>query len=389
MHSMLRQFTPGNSITIEQSSPSSQLVDSQGFLRGPSIPPSLLGPNSLRDVEKLLHSVDTYVKGSFDAGTWSLDQNFPDRLIRSPQPDVGPLNNFYSLCISAHRLLKQEEARSPREAYNLIDKAFANVRPILEAEHHNTLLQLFSIILCFANSGFATEFLRLTLKFIYDMAGIVLGIGHPLSQITGFLYRSESLILTSIVAQAWEVLAASFESQLGESHYVCGYCRLRMIDSVYGNQQSSTAEPLLRKLLLTSTSVHGLDDLLQGSIRYSLARSFLQQGNYECAFKEASEILRQCEVYLLAQNPAAFALESSALHLMALAKYRSGQKTLAEPYLRQHVDFRAAMWGWQSPLVLHALLSLEEFLAAEQRHIEAAQVKQQRLQIIRLMGDIG
>jgi hypothetical protein len=384
-----REFSLDDSVTAAGSTASS--TGSAWWLSGPSVvlpPPH--APKSLDNTERILYLVQQYVRGSFDARKWAFESHVTVPLQRHARGEasLSALNNFYSLYISAHRTMLSPKLESFTSASHLIDKANANVRQIITDQHPNTLLQLFSVVVRFADSSPIPEIPAMTLQYFSEMATVILGKHHPLSEIAECLGYVEQSVLVTTISQAWEILAASFEEQLGASHHVSLNCRLRMIDSIFAKPSTlQNAEALLRKLLKTSTDARASLDLGSASIEYSLARLLLLQGRHVECLSVASSVIKCCQTLYKSDEYRAAALQSSALHLGAAANHQMGQHDMAESCLRQHAQLRASTWGQQSPLTLHALLSLEEFLTTVKKQEDARRVKKLRLNITAQLDD--
>lgn len=362
------------------------------FSRSVSVPPSLQDPSSFGNTERILRLVQGYIRGSFDSQIWPLVPSLANSHTRPGmvEPRVTALNNFYSLFISAHRMMRVPNPKFADIAV-LVNKGNDAFKEVLREQHHNTLLQLFQVIVGFLTANVAVrDMLRMTLVFFVDLALIVMGDHHPLTEISRALASCEQSILTDTIARAWEVLASSFSEKLGADHHVTLNCQLKMIESVFVRSATfDKAEGLLYDLRATSVATRGFKDIQSMSIEHSLARLYVLQGRYLEGIDKASEVLTYCNDFLTEDKHAAAALQSSAVCLMASSKFQMGQYDTAEACLRQYVQVRSSTWGWQSTLTLHALLSLEEFLVATKKEQEAFQIKQQRLSIIANLRNPG
>ena len=396
MRSMLRNFNP-NSPAL--SATSTEFFTLNNFDLPSSfamMPPMLSPPESFGNVERILHLIQIYASGFFDARTWPLHCSLSTCALTSHdrcvmiERGLNAMNNFYSLHVAVHRMMRSPSSESLSSTYDLVGRAHDNFRPMIEAQHHNTLVQIFSVIALFDSPGPLFDYLMTGLKFFGQMAATVLGHDHSITAIVRALLTVGESAITNAIALAWEVLAARFEQNLGVAHHVSLTCRLRMIESIFikpGTLQN--AERLLTELSDMATTGRGPQDIHSVSIEYSLARLLLHQGQPAKCMAVASRVMNRCWEAQKDDEYAAAALESAALQLVATAQCRMGQHALAESSLRHSVQIRASKWGLQSPLLLHALLSLEEFLTAAQKEKEAAEVKRQRFNIMSQSKDTG
>ena len=389
IRSMMRNFnlnTPASSTAL------TELFGGAGedfFSGSTSIPPTLESPQSFRSVERICKLVQQYINGSFDARIWPLIPEHSGGVMKSRgRADMqgrgsDAMNMFYSLHVAAHRLLQSPNSDCLSHAYDLINKAYDQFRPMIVQCHHNTLLQLFSVIVLFESRGPAFDFRLNGLKFFLEMATTILGQHHHITAIIAVIPTVEESAITYTIAQAWEALAASFEQNLGVTHHVSLNCRLKMIESIYVNSSKfQEAELLLRKLFDTAVAARGPKDIQSASIEYSLAKILLHETQPVKCAEIAYSGIERCQDAPSEDEYAAAALESSAYQLVATAYGQMGHHVAAESCLRRYVQIRVSKWGSQSPIALHALHSLEEFLTAVQKQDEAALIKQQRLSLM-------
>jgi hypothetical protein len=358
------------------------------FSGSTSIPAMLHPPQPYSSIERILHLVRQYTNGFFDAGTWPLHSLHSAGVAISGgrygivERSLSAMNNFYLLHTAAHRMMKSPSSESLLGACELISEAYDNFRPMIEGQHHNTLVQLFSVIVLFDSPGPASELRLKGLQFFGGMAATMLGDDHPITGIVAALSTIDESAITDTIAQAWEVLAVCFERNLSFTHHVTVNCRLRMIESIFVKPSTlQKAEGLLRRLLNTTTAAECFNGIQSASIEYSLAKLFLHQSEPAKCIELAYSVIDTCQNARKEDESAAAALESSTLQVVATAQYQMGQHVAADSCLRECVQIRISKWGMQSPIALDAMVSLEQFLTAIQKHEEASKIMLQRLSI--------
>jgi hypothetical protein len=342
-----------------------------------SIPGSPATPPILSIPECIVVSIRDYFIGSFDAGTWTFNDDASDCVSKKPKgSDMLALKNLFSHHDLACKLL---DKGSFDEAGRELGNASVGIQEILSAEHPRTLGSLFDLIMLLRGRR-RPEIARIVVSQFATLAAVVHPTTHPLHQVCKLLMSLDPAQFELVAITAWQSAVDQFEGILGPMHYSTLRSRLeyiQMAESVYGYER---AEKMLRDLVLQCEGICSPDDVRRLKLLETLAEMLLDQNKYDEAEVVAQDIVRHAP----SSEPHAKSIDllCASLFVIARVQHHRFQLDMAEANLRRVISLNVSQWGRQHALTLKYLLHLEEWLAGSYQHAKAEAVKLERLRII-------
>lgn len=336
--------------------------------RSPSISPPLSTPAFLSVPEELMYSIKTLFAGSFESGSWVVNDN--GRCDLPSGKDIEKreaIYNFRDLCMS----VVDSYSGSPVEFRRMLSKAFGLVCDVLRVGHPRTIDLLFEIFL-YLKRNKLHQVVTMLRGHIKHMSTILfrseLGWGR-ICQLIGTL---DDQFFDQAVTAAWQCTTQAFETHLGLFSTSGLDSRLAFIEE-QAAQDLGQAERLLRQLLAQCEQTP--DVLLEqiAHIMTTIARNLLDQRRYEEAEILAFKILCSNEGHDARLSPG---IQISVMCLLAHSQYHQNKDELTEDNLREAIQLSVEEWGWAFLFVLRCMTWLEGWLREWGREEEADELRE-------------
>ncbi|KFY63875.1 hypothetical protein V496_03613 [Pseudogymnoascus sp. VKM F-4515 (FW-2607)] len=293
-----------------------------------TVPHSLFPPQDLLVHEKLLWNI----KGYFEMSCRSMKfDNYGDLL--TPY-GANLINDFDSYCFTATVFQGKGLLIEFRRA---LSKACALVEEILRAEHPRTLACFLEVFIHFIQTGLPdiTSFLC---RLIQATSARVNKEGLW-GQICQLLGKANSESSGQAMAQAWNLMTDTFDSELGASSRLAVSVRLDYIKRVYGATDYPEEEEVrLRRLL-----PFGAPELSTPRVMLNLAHNLSRQGLYN----EAEEMA--LEVQLLLGQHGIYARrvveKIECLKIISRSQFNLENSEAAEQTIRKAIQMIVDQWG--------------------------------------------
>ncbi|RSL98312.1 hypothetical protein CDV31_012627 [Fusarium ambrosium] len=247
--------------------PRQSLVSSQGVgvRSGRSATPAL------SIAERIFSLAQQHIETSFTYEFWKVDCNNVYMSKGSTEDDMDLPETYFDLVRSAALLLEQG---STTEGYHALSKAFALVKPIIKSGNVRALNFFWTSLIFLVQFGHA-EIVVTLIRYIYDMAKILLRAGHPIVQMFKLLTGVKVAELESLVHNAWQITADAFQKQLPKLHpeYVRHQCDL--IFRLYGVRDAATGERRLRELLKDCEDTPQTPELSRMTVLNAMGYNFM------------------------------------------------------------------------------------------------------------------
>ncbi|KAK2021891.1 hypothetical protein LX32DRAFT_223030 [Colletotrichum zoysiae] len=336
-----------------------------------SDPHSPSPPQALLVSENLFHIIKVYFENS------CRDMNFDDyENLLAPNGarlDNAICNDFDSYCFTATMLVGKE---SPLEFRHALSKAFALVRPILEAEHPRTLACFFEVSIHLIQTGLPEVASHLC-SYIKEMSANVIRRGHPWREICQRLGELDSESLEQAMAKVWECTTDIFDSELGAYNRLAVSARLDYIKRVVTDHLEE--ERLLQDLL---TQLGGVPRLSTPRVMLNLAHNFSKQGRHDEAETTARRVLLLLGSHRMYASRNAERIES--LKIVSRSQCNQGKAMEAEQTMQEAIQMVVDQWGVQHPWVPEFKTVLQGWLREWGRKEDADKL---RWEIEELIGE--
>ncbi|KAL8782670.1 MAG: hypothetical protein Q9195_009600 [Heterodermia aff. obscurata] len=319
-------------------------------------------PEVLATTERILVTLQNYIRGSFDAGKW-----------RHPR-GAESLSLYYDQCNLARYLFNCNRCL---EAWQALNSAFACINTILRAEHVDTFRSILHTSMMFQISkpeiGFAM------LRQVSAMAEVVLGSSHPLKFVCTWLAslgQKNKDLYQDISSISLQKAAECFEQILGPTHAETICCGLFLIRDMKADIDLKIKERKLRQLLRDCET--SLSELTNWTflVRRDLALNLYMQRNFVLAREEF-----QC---LLSRLPSSdrSSLKADSLYYSAFCQYELGDTQGAVATLRKTIDLvLSGHLESEHGTKCMLMLTLENWLSELGEFDSAAQLQETRLKL--------
>ena len=320
-------------------------------------------PEVLATPERILVTLQDYIRGSFDAGKWthSEDRRF--------------LQRFSDSCDLALRLFHHNRCAEAGQALN---SAFSVINTILRSEHSFTFRMLFDITNRMVNRN-KPELALAILRQVSAMAELLLGSNHPFKLVPMWLASPGQTYETfhhDIMTISLQKMGDCFEQLFGPMDERTLYCRLDFIAAIEIQRDAKKAEGMSRKLLLECDLSLGKHDHRTLDVRHCLAANLYDQGNFIKA-KEGFRFVLAC----LPPRDRSF-LKGECLQWIAWSQHKLGDTQGAVANLREAVHLTQSGESLlDDSRTSHLMLDLESLLSELGEFDSAAQVEKTRLEI--------
>ena len=174
------------------------------------IPSRVTTPGMLAIPERILSTIRDYLTGSFESGIWvsGEDQQLTCRSINS-QMSVQQIVVLGHQCLLACELFQRQDFQ---EAGRTLTCAFASIKQIILEECRDTLSNLFASTISICRRG-RCEIALALFRQIFALGELVIGQGHPLPRICGWLASLESTQLEETILLSFCGVGDSFEKK--------------------------------------------------------------------------------------------------------------------------------------------------------------------------------
>ena len=304
---------------------------------------SLVTPDALAVPERILTLIQSYLKGSFDSGSWmpgyprnfcysrksikghesrpahnTTVDSYDEQQIQTRTPALADMDMIEDCCLLACDLFSQQLFQ---EAGATLIHAAAAIKQIVLTEDPHTLIRLISIFrTCLFNDRF--EIASIILRQFSSMGRLLLGDNHPWPEICHYLTTFDQGQFRDALKMCSRMITDSFATSLGRLHrstlYVAG--DYAFIVS-YDDQPQACAN--LRLLLGECESSLGSSDN-----RTIEARRMLMDTAFVAGFKREAEyhawILNACDLDIGDMKVSSW-YRVFALRALAYCHYASGQ----------------------------------------------------------------
>lgn len=271
-------------------------------------------------------------------------------------------NDFDSYCFTATML---NEKGLHVEFRCALSKALAPIEQILRAEHPRTLACFLEVFIHLIQTGLPDVTLILR-RFIKRMSAKVTRKGHPWGQICRLLDELDPASLDQAMAQAWECITDTFDSELGAFSRLAVSVRLDYIKRVCGITNYLEEERLLRTLL---AQIGGVPGLSTPRVMLNLAHNLNRQGRHGEAGKMAQEVLSLLQKSEMYAGRIVERIES--LKIVSRSQFNQGKTLAAEQTMRQAIGMIIDQWGPQHSWVPEFVNFLEGWLRGWGREDDA------------------
>lgn len=339
------------------------------------VPSPIMTPQGLAIPERIFLYIRTYLKGSFESGTWIKTQPASYCYSIKDTGEAGmDLDTFHSSCSLAFSLLQKNQFHEATQALNI---ATARIKQILLAEDPWVLFQLLGVLSQTRRIA-RDEIAIIVLRQFSDMGKVLLGSEHPLCRIAEWCSRVYNSDFYNVATRCVETATDQFESLLGPLHMSTLYFRTEFIRRKLGN--GSANFQMLQELLEKCEKALHPFDVRTVFVRAHLAYVLLCKGHYQ----ESEALFRQ-NTALPQEVPGITDVgrqnAPKDLYGLAMCLYDLGEEDLGIAALHRSVDVGISMMGLHSNVVCKLHL-LESWYCEQGLWDDAAKAHERRVKIL-------
>ena len=331
--------------------------------------PSL--PEVFEFPQRICKLVQDYMVGSFDSGTWKLDEDYNCVSTKGSEWPLLDFESEYQQCVQS---LRGGQVSTALRALNM---AMANIQGVLRAQDPDTILTL-TRTLC--RDYFPPKYAGIASKLKEQfgrMSSIVLGQRHPLTQMFLQLNTLDPESRENVLITLWQVQLSIFIERTGRLSIISmdTYARLLRMNAIQSQFDADTGLKILCKEC----------EYFFGPFHYVSLCARLKMMKHHYGNKAYQEVITNAQsfVQLRVQGlDKISAIQTEALRLLAEAQYAVSDYALAEQNIRSAIEAGAKFWSWQDPEVLRWMQKLGDWLESWGRVVDAAEIHRQREQIM-------
>ena len=344
----------------------------------PSICRSPSPPISAENHEWIFCSIRAYTIGSFEAGTWfSVDDDKFCHSSKAPGDDSKPLDKLHDDLKAAC------DALDGGDSYLggiYMRSACENDKDIVIAEDPETLAYLLdAALITFARKH--VKLAQIVLRQLSEMAAVELDRTHPLHVILGHFIRLNHKDFREVAFRPWRALTDCFQHIRGEYHMSTLSCKLDRLTASANFpssfQELDSIESNIQALWRTSEARYGPSCERSRRLLMGWGNILNIRGKFGEAEKVGHIVARRGSEY---EMPC---VSYEGVELVALSQFHQRKFDEAEKSYERSVHKASSRLGWQHPNTLKSLLGLEDCLNEMGKHEKAAEVRRQRLEILR------
>ena len=320
-------------------------------------------PEVLATPERILVTIQDYIRGCSDAGKWS----------ESSKGVTSALSQLSDQCYLAIYLFGKNRCL---EAGQVLNSAFANIKKVLRSEHPSTFRHFFMITSDMFKES-RPELALAMLRQVSSMAEVLLGNNHPFKLVCMWLaslgQRIEALY-QDILSVSLQKMGDCFEQVLGPMSETTLFCRLSLAEEFESKRDLKRVEGMYRKLLLDCELSLGEHNNRTLQVHQVLAYNLYRQSN----FIEAKEIYGLVFDYA----PRSSLLKGYSLEQSAYCQYYLGDTQGAVATLRETIHLaQSGELFMGDGKMCSVMLHLENWLAELGEFHSAAEVQETRLKL--------
>ena len=332
------------------------------------IPSRVATPEVLLIPERLLGSIRDYFAGSFESRTWlSANPQFSCETTKVQDGVSSHLKAFQAQSRLACDLLARH---CNQEAGQTLLSATDAIKSIVFEENPATLGVLFTLCINTLRCG-RFEITLAILRRFANQGRLLLGEGHLLRLICGWLALLDSSEFTNVLHICLRRIVDAFETLVGPMHRSSLDSRLMVARE--NNTEQTVVE--LQELLSTGERNLGFHDIRTMNVRLSLAFCCYQRGDYVGAEKLGQDITN----YTLHAQPQHFSrLHTHGLYILARSRYALRQTHSAWINLSQAINIRISIYGVNDAEARRWLLLLNDW-SVEHGYCSSAAGEQNRM----------
>lgn len=298
------------------------------------VPSRPMTPDLFAIPERILQAMQNYYTGSFETGTWISTSEQSECYTTRVQNSIisSDLSKFYSECQHACHLF---DRGSFQEAGQILIYATGLIKRILLAEHPRTLSDLVALVL-YIDQQNRRDIALAILRQFSALGNLLLGDGHPLRRISGWLPSVDESQYQAILTQCLRSTGDHFEQTLGPLHSSTIRSRLEYIEHAYWKHDMYQATFALHDLLGTCDRTLSFCDVRILEISISLGYYYKDKGAYSNAETVGIDIVARSRCIKDGSDSATY--QVGGLYVLATAQHALDKRPLAEANLRQAID---------------------------------------------------
>lgn len=360
-----RASTPG---TTRQASADNQ----ENWRRSPQVRNSLaVGIRSGRSAtppisiaERIFSLAQRHIETSFTYGVWKLDNKNVCTSMTCTSDEMDLPETYFDHVRSAVLLFQQGAIT---EGQHVVSKAFALVKPILKTRNVRALNFFWTSVVFLIQFDHANIVVSL-IRYIYEMAKIVLHPEHPVVQMFRLLSRTNVLELEALVHNTWQITADAFQNQLPKLHpeYVRHQCDL--IYRMYGTRDVAIAERRLQQLLKECEDTPQTPEMSHMTVLNALGYNFMNSKDWVQAVNIGQKLEERAQ---LAQDIDLLVYQIGGMEIQGRAFNELKLFMPAVKCMRQATPLIAKQWGVDDPWRIE-LMILQQTWLRENGEIKAA-----------------
>lgn len=343
------------------------------------VPSPILTPQALAIPERMFRCIRDYFTSSFESGTWVRTEPLSHcSTIKDEAITAGNYIEELALpCGLACSLFKRNLFH---EAGQTLIAATAKIKKIVSAEHPESLIDLFWLIV-HVRCQKRDEMALIILRHFSALGKVLLGSQHPLSRIYEWIDSVFASDFDDVVTRCVESMADQFESIVGPLHQSTLSSRLTLINIVAWN--GNLRIEMMHKLLSECENSLQPYDVRLLRIRWSLAEEYFATSHYVEAITlsqkniACSQRVQSIDIMLQQQI--------EGLYMTARCQYALGEVGSGIATLHKAIDSYTSRWAPQDSLTRKWLVVLEDWYLEQDRWDLAAQVRRRRKKILESM----
>jgi hypothetical protein len=337
----------------------------------------VLTPAELATPERIFRSIQDYIAGSFEAGTWA--KTYEHSLCYSTKVNgSAPVGlSFLRGCMEACHLFERDHFL---DGGRVLLAATAGLKNMVLTEDPDILAKLCTTVI-YMRWRKRDEIAIAILRQFSALSGVLLASEHPLRHICAWLSSVDSSQFEDIIYRCMQSIVDQFESCLGSIHRSTLLYRLMLCE--IRRCEGATTKDMLQDLLDKCEMNLGLHDDRSMYIRDFFMNYHRVTGNYVEAIKTSQELYAYCQQSQPSLLLCHYGL--TALRNMAECQYALDQVHLAITNLREAIRLRTSIWGRRDDMARSWLLLLEGWFLQHGQPESANEVRATRREMLELI----
>jgi hypothetical protein len=314
--------------------------------------------------ERIFSLAQRHIETSFTYGVWKLDSKNVCTSMTCTSEEMDLPETYFDHVRSAVLLFQQGAIT---EGQHVVSKAFALVKPILKCGNVRALNFFWTSVVFLIQFDHANIVVSL-IRYIHEMAKIVLHPEHPVVQMFRLLTRTNVLEVEALVHKTWQITADAFQKQLPKLHpeYVRHQCDL--IYRMYGTRDVATAERRLQQLLKECEELPQTPEVSHMTVLNALGYNFMNSKDWVQAVNIGQKLEERAQ---LAQDVDLLVYQIGGMEIQGRAFNELKLFMPAVKCMRQATPLIAKQWGVDDPWRIE-LMILQQTWLRENGEIKAA-----------------